>query len=96
MMPASSVLVHSYLSISFVFFYRRRRFVLKFEKCLMFFGHHVEFEIRVWKKNDFRSLIKHYFLRGKTENGEKETKEKLDKYYAASAPMISPQRSGVR
>ncbi|KAG5315077.1 SETMR methyltransferase, partial [Pseudoatta argentina] len=34
-------------------------------------------------KNDFRSLIKHYFLRGKTA---KETKEKLDKYYGANAP----------
>ncbi|KAG5346679.1 SETMR methyltransferase, partial [Acromyrmex charruanus] len=34
-------------------------------------------------KNDFRSLIKHYFLRGKTA---KETKEKLDKYYEANAP----------
>ncbi|KAG5310553.1 SETMR methyltransferase, partial [Acromyrmex insinuator] len=34
-------------------------------------------------KNYFRSLIKHYFLRGKTV---KETKEKLDKYYVANAP----------
>ena len=34
-------------------------------------------------KNDFRSLIKHYFLRGKTA---KEIKEKLDKYYGANAP----------
>ncbi|KAG5311589.1 SETMR methyltransferase, partial [Acromyrmex insinuator] len=34
-------------------------------------------------KNYFRSLIKHYFLRGKTA---KETKEKLDKYYVANAP----------
>ncbi|EGI63733.1 FLJ37770-like protein, partial [Acromyrmex echinatior] len=31
----------------------------------------------------FRSLIKHYFLRGKTA---KETKEKLDKYYVANTP----------
>ncbi|KAG5312655.1 SETMR methyltransferase, partial [Acromyrmex insinuator] len=31
----------------------------------------------------FRSLIKHYFLKGKTA---KETKEKLDKYYVANAP----------
>ncbi|KAG5314261.1 SETMR methyltransferase, partial [Acromyrmex insinuator] len=34
-------------------------------------------------KNYFRSLIKHYFLKGKTA---KETKEKLDKYYVANAP----------
>ena len=34
-------------------------------------------------KNYFRSLIKHYFLRGKTA---KETKEKLDKYYVANTP----------
>lgn len=34
-------------------------------------------------ENDFRSLIKHYFLRGKTA---KETKEKLDKYYVANTP----------
>ncbi|KAG5309997.1 SETMR methyltransferase, partial [Acromyrmex insinuator] len=36
-------------------------------------------------KNYFRSLIKHYFLRDKTAK-EKETKEKLDKYYVANAP----------
>ncbi|KAG5333843.1 SETMR methyltransferase, partial [Acromyrmex heyeri] len=35
----------------------------------------------VWTKRF--SLIKHYFLRGKTA---KETKEKLDKYYGANAP----------
>ncbi|KAG5314939.1 SETMR methyltransferase, partial [Acromyrmex insinuator] len=34
-------------------------------------------------KNYFRSLIKHYFLKGKTA---KETKEKLDKYYVANTP----------
>ena len=34
-------------------------------------------------KNDFRPLIKHYFLRGKTA---KETKEKLDKYYGTNTP----------
>lgn len=34
-------------------------------------------------KTDFRSLIKHYFLTGKTA---KETKEKLDQYYGANAP----------
>ncbi|EGI61837.1 Histone-lysine N-methyltransferase SETMAR, partial [Acromyrmex echinatior] len=34
-------------------------------------------------ENDFRSLIKHYFLRGKTA---KETKEKLNKYYVANTP----------
>ncbi|KAG5307707.1 SETMR methyltransferase, partial [Acromyrmex insinuator] len=34
-------------------------------------------------ENDFRSLIKHYFLRGKMA---KETKEKLDKYYVANTP----------
>jgi histone-lysine N-methyltransferase SETMAR len=37
-------------------------------------------------KKDFRSLIKHYFLRRKTP---KETKEKLNKYYGASAPAYS-------
>lgn len=37
-------------------------------------------------KNEFRALIKHYFLRGKTA---KETKEKLDKYYGTSAPANS-------
>lgn len=36
------------------------------------------------EKKDFRSLIKHYFLRGKTA---KDTKEKLDKYYGANAPL---------
>ena len=35
------------------------------------------------EKNEFRVLIKHYYLRGKTA---KETKEKLDKYYGTSAP----------
>lgn len=40
--------------------------------------HYVEYE----NKNDFRSLIKHYFLRSKTE---KETKENLDKYYGANS-----------
>ncbi|KAG5312911.1 SETMR methyltransferase, partial [Acromyrmex insinuator] len=44
----------------------------------------------------FRSLIKHYFLKGKTAKETKEkldkyygwinTKEKLDKYYVANAP----------
>jgi hypothetical protein len=35
------------------------------------------------EKIEFRVLIKHYYLRGKTA---KETKEKLDKYYGNSAP----------
>lgn len=43
------------------------------------YWHHVEYE----KKTFFCSVIKHYFLRGKTA---KETKEKLDKYYGISGP----------
>ena len=35
------------------------------------------------EKSEFRMLIKHYFLRGKSI---KETKEKLEKYYKESAP----------
>ena len=35
------------------------------------------------EQSEFRVLIKHYYLRGKTA---KETKEKLDKYYGNSAP----------
>ena len=35
------------------------------------------------EKNEFRVLIKHYFLRGKTSL---ETKVKLDNYYSDSAP----------
>ena len=35
------------------------------------------------EKSEFRMLIKHYFLRGKTLS---ETKAKLDKYYSDSAP----------
>lgn len=35
------------------------------------------------EKSEFRVLIKHYFLRGKTI---KETEEKLKKYYGDSAP----------
>lgn len=35
------------------------------------------------EKSEFRVLIKHYFLKGKTP---KETKEKLDKHYGESAP----------
>ena len=35
------------------------------------------------KKSEFRLLIKHYFLGGKTLS---ETKAKLDKYYSDSAP----------
>ena len=38
------------------------------------------------KKSDFRVLIKHYFLRGKSI---KETEEKLAKYYKESAPSHS-------
>lgn len=37
------------------------------------------------KKNEFRVLIKHYFLRGKTIT---QTKTKLDKYYGNSSPSI--------
>ena len=35
------------------------------------------------EKSEFRVLIKHYFLRGKTSS---ETKVKLDKYYSHSTP----------
>ena len=35
------------------------------------------------ENNEFRVLIKHYFLRGKTLS---ETKAKLDKYYSDSTP----------
>jgi HTH domain in Mos1 transposase len=35
------------------------------------------------EKSEFRVLIKHYFLRGKTI---KETEDKLKKYYGESAP----------
>lgn len=35
------------------------------------------------EKSEFRALIKHYYLKGKTA---KETKEKLDKHYGESAP----------
>lgn len=35
------------------------------------------------EKSEFRVVIKHYFLKGKTQ---KETKEKLDKHYGKSAP----------
>ena len=35
------------------------------------------------EKSEFRVVIKHYFLKGKTP---KETKEKLDKHYGESAP----------
>ena len=35
------------------------------------------------EKSDFRVLIKHYFLRGKTIS---ETKVKLDKYYSGYSP----------
>lgn len=38
------------------------------------------------EKDEFRALIKHYHLRGKTP---KETKEKLDKYYGESAPSYA-------
>ena len=34
------------------------------------------------KESEFRVLIKHYFLRGRTSS---ETKAKLDKYYSDSA-----------
>ena len=37
------------------------------------------------EKSEFRVLIKHYFLRGKTIS---ETKSKLDKYYSGSAPSF--------
>ncbi|XP_025155966.1 histone-lysine N-methyltransferase SETMAR-like [Harpegnathos saltator] len=37
-------------------------------------------------KREFRVLLKHYFIKGKTP---KETKEKLDKNYGKSAPSIS-------
>ena len=47
----------------------------------------VEFSISLLKqnhgKNEFRVLIKHYFLRGKSIE---ETEEKLAKYYKESAP----------
>ena len=35
------------------------------------------------EKNEFRVLIKHYYLKGKTAE---EAKEKLDKYYGTSTP----------
>ena len=35
------------------------------------------------EKSEFRVLIKHYFLRGKTVS---ETKVKFDKYYSGSSP----------
>lgn len=37
-------------------------------------------------KEEFRALIKHSFLRGKSG---KETKGKLDKYYGKSAPLYT-------
>uniref|UniRef100_T1HQR4 HTH_48 domain-containing protein n=1 Tax=Rhodnius prolixus TaxID=13249 RepID=T1HQR4_RHOPR len=36
-------------------------------------------------EKEFRVLIKHYFMKGKTPQ---ETKEKLDKHYSDSAPSI--------
>uniref|UniRef100_T1IEP9 Mos1 transposase HTH domain-containing protein n=1 Tax=Rhodnius prolixus TaxID=13249 RepID=T1IEP9_RHOPR len=36
-------------------------------------------------EKEFRVLIKHYFMKGKTPH---ETKEKLDKHYGDSAPSI--------
>ena len=42
------------------------------------------------EKSEFRVLIKHYFLRGKTES---ETKAKLDKYSPDSAPSYEWFRS---
>uniref|UniRef100_T1I7G9 HTH_48 domain-containing protein n=1 Tax=Rhodnius prolixus TaxID=13249 RepID=T1I7G9_RHOPR len=36
-------------------------------------------------EKEFRVLIKHYFMKGKTPE---ETKEKLDKHYGDSAPSI--------
>ena len=41
------------------------------------------------EKNEFRVLIKHYYLRGKTA---KETKEKLDKYYGTSLSNTTVKR----
>ena len=43
------------------------------------------------EKNEFRVLIKHYFLR---EKSIEETEEKLRKYYGDSAPSHS--RVGVK
>ena len=53
------------------------------------FGIRLNWKSRViskkWKK-EFRVLIKHYFMKGKSPQ---ETKEKLDKHYGKSAPSIS-------
>jgi len=42
---------------------------------------------------EFRALIKHYFMKGKSPQ---ETKEKLDKHYGESAPRLEQFISGFK
>uniref|UniRef100_T1I255 HTH_48 domain-containing protein n=3 Tax=Rhodnius prolixus TaxID=13249 RepID=T1I255_RHOPR len=44
-------------------------------------------------EKEFRVLIKHYFMKGKTPE---ETKEKLDKHYGDSAPSIRTVYKGFK